>query len=214
MEIEFDNRFEKVAAFDGNATPDEIKNETMFFSCDPGFVYDHCGPLTKRILLAATRFMNAPAGLHSVIDTRVHMLMPGQYPAIPGWHCDAVPRKEYGDQPDFSLINPEAKHYVCTISSDTGGVSNTEFLVGPLSVDVDPNRVWSSVNAQIPEEQPIRSIPDGCLVEFGSMAIHRAAPATKWHGWRLFFRLSYMQNPPRNEIRRQTQVYTNAGLGW
>lgn len=27
-------------------------------------------------------------------DVKVHMLMPGQWPCIPGWHCDFVPRDE------------------------------------------------------------------------------------------------------------------------
>lgn len=29
-----------------------------------------------------------------VIDVKVHMLMPGEYPCIPNWHCDFIPRDE------------------------------------------------------------------------------------------------------------------------
>lgn len=32
------------------------------------------------------------------IDIKVHMLMPGQYPCIPGWHIDLVPRGDDGKQ--------------------------------------------------------------------------------------------------------------------
>jgi hypothetical protein len=39
-------------------------------------------------------------------DVKVHMLMPNQYPCIPNWHCDNVPR-ENGIQ-KFELI----KHYL------------------------------------------------------------------------------------------------------
>lgn len=33
-----------------------------------------------------------------VYDVKVHMLMPGQYPCIPNWHCDHVPRDEAGNK--------------------------------------------------------------------------------------------------------------------
>ena len=33
-------------------------------------------------------------------DVKVHMLMPGQYPCIPNWHFDNVPR--VNNQQDFS----------------------------------------------------------------------------------------------------------------
>lgn len=39
------------------------------------------------------------------IDVKVHMLMPKQYPCIPNWHYDMVPRVD-GKQ-DFSKINDE-----------------------------------------------------------------------------------------------------------
>src|SRR5690349_9046790 len=29
---------------------------------------------------------------HIVVDTKIHMLLPGMCPAIPGWHTDGVPR--------------------------------------------------------------------------------------------------------------------------
>lgn len=41
-----------------------------------------------------------------VWDVKVHMLMPNQYPAIPNWHRDMVPRNEKG-QEDFSRITTE-----------------------------------------------------------------------------------------------------------
>ncbi len=36
-------------------------------------------------------------------DVKVHMLMPGQYPCIPNWHYDLVPRDE-NHQQDFTKI--------------------------------------------------------------------------------------------------------------
>jgi hypothetical protein len=49
-------------------------------------------------------------GLSAVIDVRVQRLMPGMFPSIPGWHCDAVPRNNYQGQPHFDAINPFAFH--------------------------------------------------------------------------------------------------------
>jgi len=31
-----------------------------------------------------------------ILDVKVHMLMPGQYPCIPNWHYDFDPRDKYG----------------------------------------------------------------------------------------------------------------------
>lgn len=58
-------------------------------------------------------------------DIKVHMLMPNQYPCIPNWHCDFVPR-ENGIQ-RFDLINPQYPMY-CWIS----GPPLTQFKHGFL----------------------------------------------------------------------------------
>lgn len=31
---------------------------------------------------------------HYVVDSKIHMLMPNQYPCIPNWHYDMIPRDE------------------------------------------------------------------------------------------------------------------------
>lgn len=43
-------------------------------------------------------------------DVKVHMLMPRQYPCIPNWHCDNVPRVN-GIQ-RFDLVRPELPMYL------------------------------------------------------------------------------------------------------
>lgn len=43
-------------------------------------------------------------------DVKVHMLMPRQYPCIPHWHCDNVPR-ENGIQ-RFDKVKPELPMYI------------------------------------------------------------------------------------------------------
>lgn len=43
-------------------------------------------------------------------DIKVHMLMPNQYPCIPNWHTDNVPR-ENGIQ-KFNLVKPDLPMYL------------------------------------------------------------------------------------------------------
>jgi hypothetical protein len=43
-------------------------------------------------------------------DVKVHMLMPGQYPCIPNWHYDNIPR--VNNEQDFSLIRPDLPMYL------------------------------------------------------------------------------------------------------
>lgn len=45
------------------------------------------------------------------VDAKVHMLMPGQFPCIPGWHRDGVPRDEKNNLL-LRQIDPEQKMYL------------------------------------------------------------------------------------------------------
>lgn len=43
-------------------------------------------------------------------DVKVHMLMPNQYPCIPNWHFDNIPR--VNNEQDFSKITPDLPMYL------------------------------------------------------------------------------------------------------
>lgn len=43
-------------------------------------------------------------------DVKVHMLMPGQYPCIPNWHYDNIPR--LNNVQDFSKVRPDLPMYL------------------------------------------------------------------------------------------------------
>lgn len=45
-----------------------------------------------------------------VWDVKVHMLMPNQYPCIPNWHFDNIPR--VNNKQDFDKVQPEAPMYL------------------------------------------------------------------------------------------------------
>lgn len=203
-------------------TVEELANEPMIFSGDLGFTREHGGPLT-RMILDELPMIGRPAGLNVVIDTRITMTMKGAYPSIPGWHGDDVPRAVEYAQPDLRAIDPRVQHYVCLLSNQPTGVSNTEFVTSPLEVDVDPSAVWKSVDEAVNSEigiepwaeKPIRITPinDADIVRFDQNTIHRAAP-THTPGWRLFFRLSVTHRQPQNQIRRQVQIYSPISEGW
>jgi hypothetical protein len=56
-------------------------------------------------------------------DVKVHMLMPGQYPCIPNWHYDNVPR--VNNKQDFDLIKPDLPMWLWV-----SGEPLTEFRFG------------------------------------------------------------------------------------
>lgn len=185
----------------------------MLFSADVRFARAHGGPITRAFLEYVP--------FESVIDSRVHMLMPGWYPCIPGWHLDDIPRTRPDGQPDH-------KHPAYTSSSImmiAGDASVTEFIEGELGlsdIGITEGAVYGRWNACINHmlAQPncqiaVRQVPNYSLVKFGWGAFHRGVPATKF-GWRFFIRANYnTARDVKNEIRRQTQVYLPVPeVGW
>lgn len=78
---------------------------------------NHCGlfhcPLSEAYKLMpdlASIFESAPIieGEKYVVDVKIHMLMPNQWPCIPNWHYDNVPRDEELNQ-RFDLIDTSKK---------------------------------------------------------------------------------------------------------
>lgn len=204
-----------VYSMDGSASVEEIAAEPMLFSADLVFALKNGGPLTKKALYALCECGVPQSNL--IIDTKSVMLMPGMYPAIPGWHCDNVLRRSNNGQPDLESLNSNIYNYSVSLSSSqTGGVSRTEFLLNDAELEINENRVWQSVDSAVNDNFPnnILSVPDGNVMRFSQPTIHRATPATE-KGWRFFFRASEPNGKkPLNEIRKQVQVYTDINNGW
>ena len=126
-----------------------------------------------------------------VVDVKVHMLMPNQYPCIPNWHCDFVPRDENLKlRPD--LITGE-KMYLWV-----SGEPRTEFRKPPKKIQTE-NFEW---------------------VEFTQKDSHRGVMSTI-RTWRCFIRLTpkrlIKERPTgnnddshRGSLRRHCQVYLDA----
>ncbi len=214
-------------AVEFHAQADTIKAETMLFSADPEFAFMNGGPITRK----AVEFLHAALGMpddNVVIDTRVHMLKPGWNPAIPGWHCDAVPRGADG-QPDFGSAElDDIVHFLLVIdASDQPTGAMTEFvdLKAPVRFPAPEagENVWGvhsrSINELLDAEArhlEVLTLESGRFYRFTSRDYHRSVPATG-SGWRYFFRASVNTRTrgPFNEIRQQVQVYMpDADLGW
>lgn len=174
-----------------------------------GFIYEK---LIKLLPFKGLKYIS--------IDSRVHMLMKGMYPCIPGWHCDDFWRPD-NDQPDLENVPTNMTHW----SVNIGTCSNTEFIDGPIELpsptelwEVYPNDrpLYSYYNEIIENKKPkINSTWSGEIYQFDGRVFHRGTPA-KYNGWRAFIRVTESDHyEPKNEIRTQTQVYlTEPFLGW
>jgi hypothetical protein len=115
-------------------------------------------------------------------DVKVHMLMPSQYPCIPNWHYDNIPR--INNEQDFSLVKLDKPMFLWVSNTPL-----TEFRVG--------DRVWS--------------VQPQTWVRFTQKDEHRGTMSTEFQ-WRGFIRATHKAITPQNKaghnpLRRHSQVY-------
>ena len=125
------------------------------------------------------------------IDVKVHMLLPNQYPCIPNWHCDFVPRDKDGKK--LYEKRTREKMYLW--------VSNP-----PLTRFKDE------------ETGVIKDIKEKTWVEFTQFDLHKAVKAES-SCWRCFIRVIPRNFIHRNtlnigKIRRHSQVYLTENFTW
>lgn len=205
------NSYAQLGAEMPEFSQDEIKNEPMLFSCDADTARQNGGPITRAFLDRLH-----PEFANGIMDSRVHMLMPGWYPCIPGWHHDDVPRSTPTGQPNY--IDPEYRSRHC-LALVNGDIAPTEFLTGLISVPAPSiaTAIYQKWDEYL-ERHPMGerwSCPDRKLVYFNCDTFHRGVPAVR-NGWRWFGRISIdTDRKPTNEIRAQVQVYMSAiNAGW
>lgn len=140
------------------------------------------------------------------IDVKIHMLMKDQYPCIPNWHCDYVPRVDGKLRYDLvDLTNPPMYLWV----SDE---PTTEFIDANYSVEglKDHGDIAKIIN-----EYGIGTvkIPSQTWISMNQLTAHRGTKAQRY-GWRIFARLVHNsmvpQRPLNSFIRRHCQVYLDA----
>jgi len=214
--------------FDCN-NQDLIKNEGMLFSYDAltlyeqginNVVFQQRFKLTWHFL---RQLMNIPGwdwtkDVPVILDSRVHMLMPNFYPAIPGYHLDDVPRELESGQPNHN--NPSYKAEHCMLIA--GDASKTDFALGEITLpeikaEEKYYKVWHPLVDKAVKDGKMThvSAEPGNLYFFDWQTFHQGTKATK-NGWRWFIRASKNTTRPRkNEIRQQVQVYLeNPMEGW
>lgn len=209
--------FPVASIFPTKSTLQELAAEPCLFSCDWYTAKDAGGALTKKII-NELEYRQYPTG-GAVIDVRVQRLMPGMYPSIPGWHCDAVPRDGYYSQPDFTKANQDIRHLVVVQSTEDDGVSRTEYTKSEFNVDLDAKSgfIYKQLHDYIEKSPEVArwQCRQGVLYGFSHFQPHRTMPCTT-RGWRMFFRLSYYHNPPiANKVESVQQVYLlSEANGW
>jgi hypothetical protein len=205
-----------IGALDDEYTENDTKNEPMFFRASFDFAFQRGGKLTTAFL---SRLPLEWTEGNVVIDSRVHMLMPGWYPCIPGWHLDDIPRTRPDGQPDHSNPKYRSEHVCCIV----GNASRTEFvdsIVTLVDVPVNEGVVYEKWSADIDKlvasgDVKTSQLNELEMVQFGWGDFHRGSAATK-SGFRWFIRISRNTDlMPRNEIRQNANVYMSAlQAGW
>lgn len=200
---------------------EEVKNEPMIFNGSLRFAFNQGGPITKAFIRA---FLEKPlegVGEEDIIlDSRVHMLMPGWYGAIPGWHHDDVPRTREDKQPNYDTPEYRSQHVMALVNGD---IAPTKFALGKhalpkVSEGKGPvYKHWNKLVEVAVENEILQlySAPSNRLIYFDCHTMHKADKAVG-NGWRWFGRISWNTNrKPTNEIRRQVQVYLPHPMeGW
>ena len=193
---------------------DIIKNEPMFFSASPAFALQNGGPITKQFLKQLP-WKNDDGTM--VFDSRVHMLMPGWYPCIPGWHHDDVPRTRSDGQPNYN--EGKSQHIMAIVN---GGICPTYFAVGNGHLPEIPlgkviYKEWHPLVELLIKNNilTVCECPSNYMVQFNYQSFHRGSAAIR-SGWRWFGRVT--RNSTRkvtNEIRKQVQIYmSEENAGW
>lgn len=220
--FQFDPEFKVVGHIgipQGGYQVKHIKGDQMFFGADAKFAYLNGGFLTQFFLEELAKLGVEQDKI--IIDSRYHMLMPGFFPCIPGWHHDDVPRSRSDGQPNYLTPEYRTDHYMMVV--DAGTNSMTEFYNKSVMVDSVPlgkvvYEQWDrELNEYLEMDGPgaVTKAESGQVIQFSDRAFHRGVAATG-SGWRFFIRATVGSDRPFfNEIRRQVQVYmSNLGQGW
>lgn len=205
----FISQIQDVGEFCIDVPNEWIKNEPMFFNSDLNFARNYGGPITRQFIESLPydwRMANV------VFDSRVHMLMPGWYPAIPGWHHDDVPRGADG-QPDYENPSYSAQHIMGLVNAE---VCPTSFALGCCKMPLVPEgeiiyKVWHDQVQRLVDKGDMSHFiaQDRRLYYFDCDTFHTGTKAVS-NGWRWFGRVSRHTDRAlsiTNEIRQQVQVY-------
>jgi hypothetical protein len=207
-------------AFASEYPDSAVKNEPMFFNCDLEYAYKNGHDITRHFLDGLPEDWKLD---DVVLDSRVHMLMPGWYPCIPGWHHDDVPRSTPTGQPNYENPEYHSEHLCGLVNAH---LAPTMFAIGEFFMsepdinktiykvwnDEVEHKVWKASN-----DISVVSARSGEYIQFDAHTFHTGTKAVG-NGWRWFIRLSRNTNRVKfitNEVRHQVQVYMDDPTqGW
>jgi hypothetical protein len=167
-----------------------------------------------------------------IVDTKVHFLMPGMCPAIPGWHTDGVPRgielnpasngKPVLSAQEQGLITAPRYHLLVT-----GNHCPTRFINEPMEISgmelVGSGPLYTNMTHIVDKRIAEGGVetadsPDSTVLEWDWWNIHTAQQATA-RGWRYLIRVTETDHieprtNPADFIRTQNNVYAPMDFGW
>lgn len=226
-EVLFNRNPLKVAGYMEQPPQSEVKNTFGLWNASYDDAVRYGGEVTR----AALQAMNLRHDRKNIIvDTKVHMLMPGWSPAIPGWHADGAPRSPNKDpnglDPPDTFAQEGDERYNRYHILVTGFGCLTQYINCPMYVPLpsepayDVYSIMSKyVQKKVDENPAIVSSFASCVAyEFDWWNIHTGIIASRKE-WRYLIRVcesDYYE--PRTDlrevIRMQSQIYSPSDFGW
>lgn len=145
------------------------------------------------------------------VDVKIHMLMPNQYPCVPNWHSDNVPR--IGGDPDYRSVPRDMPPMFLWVSGNptTVFMRNDKEFEFPATAPITHASISEKMHELPPEE--LLSIDAQRWYAMCQKTPHRGSMSNA-HQWRIFVRLTHKSiapdRPVHNYIRRHCQVYLDA----
>lgn len=208
-------------------TNNEVKSTPALWNANLEDALKYGGDLTKAAIGAMDLKFDRK---YIIVDTKVHMLVPGFYPAIPGWHTDGVPRGKELRPDGKGSPDIKAQHEMSDTRYHllvTGHGCLTKFIDNKnITLDV-PNapdtKLYKMISDQVKfyeDESTLNVVeaPTCTAVEFDWWELH-AGQQAKAHEWRYLIRVTETdhfepQTDLRQVIRTQQQVYVPESFGW
>ena len=188
------------------------------------------GTLTRKAI-GAMNLTNSRK--YIVVDTKIHFLMKGWCPSIPGWHTDGVPRgkelnpagsglPDIGSQAIIKNRPPIYHLLVCGSNSLTNFIEDrnielevpdepTDYLYAAITKDVKEKLAYRKINTF--------TLPECQVITWDWWELHSAEWASE-RGWRYLIRVTETDDiVPRRKLeevfRYQNMIFVKSDeIGW
>ena len=168
------------------------------------YALEHASPLTRKLMedFESNPEIKRAIGEKKVtINTRVHMMMKGQYPDLPFWR-KGHPFSE-GDDSGAKIF------YLTSLASTQNPLHSVEFLLP------QPEDLFLGLSGlKFSREGQTEIIHPNDKVRFSNQIPYRSREALS-SGWKLTFWITLGKAEVTNQIVKQTRMYLeDPSLGW